>query len=495
MKRVCFLLNNEFTCDNRVEREAKSLVKAGYDVTLIATQDFEKELPKTELREGIQIHRRIRKKLPAFLPVNTRLVRALFAIVFRYRRFDFVHAHDANMLLLGFLLARIWGAKLIYDSHELWESVYHHQREKLHAMRKTAVPVRRTLFKKTLLKIAIPRKTLLKLTSSKKEWIKKVLPFQLGITTNISMNVTSNISMSATMNLSKRMKPKRRSNFKWQLLLLGLMEQLETWLLSRCDALISVNQSLCRLIEAKSRRRIPISVPVRNVAEFYPMPSKEQCRLFHQAFSLSDETQVVLYQGNIAEIRGISKLLNAMELLNDSRIALVLMGPVSPSYLKSLQVRINENSSLRQSVFYKETVFGEELPRWTASANLGIAPILNCRASYYYCLPNKLFEYIQGNLPIAASNFPEMTQLIEDYEIGFTFDPENPEEIALKLREYFDSPELQALYQVNLAQAKSTLHWKNEEKHLIDVYRSLEGLVIPQQKPLRNAEIALSRGC
>lgn len=115
--RVTMLVRNPYTNDTRVEREARTLVSAGYAVTVIA--DSGPGLPERELREGIHVRRMPRRgpNLPGLRFV---------AHVWRLRRAiertdpDIVHAHDADALQSAAPAARRRGAALVYDSHELW---------------------------------------------------------------------------------------------------------------------------------------------------------------------------------------------------------------------------------------------------------------------------------------------------------------------------------------------------------------------------------------
>jgi len=65
MKKVLNLLFNDFTNDNRVLKESRTLQSNGFDVILLATH-FKKELPKEEVIEGFKVRRinvgRIRRK-------------------------------------------------------------------------------------------------------------------------------------------------------------------------------------------------------------------------------------------------------------------------------------------------------------------------------------------------------------------------------------------------------------------------------------------------
>ena len=53
--KVCMLLKNNFTHDARVYKEAKTLVDAGYSVTVVALKD--ETTKETECIDGIHVKR------------------------------------------------------------------------------------------------------------------------------------------------------------------------------------------------------------------------------------------------------------------------------------------------------------------------------------------------------------------------------------------------------------------------------------------------------
>ena len=111
------LVRNPFTNDTRVEREARTLVDAGYPVTIVA--DAGPGLPRTEQRAGATVHRIARRgpKLPLlrFVAHRWRLQSVL-----RNTRPGILHAHDADALQsVGPVAARL-RVPFVYDSHELW---------------------------------------------------------------------------------------------------------------------------------------------------------------------------------------------------------------------------------------------------------------------------------------------------------------------------------------------------------------------------------------
>lgn len=108
--KVCVITSVHNVFDNRIfQKECKTLVKAGYDVTLLAQHD------KSEVVDGgITI-------VPLSGPRN-RFVRMTGTTWQAYRNAlaidaDIYHLHDPELLLIGILL-KLHGKKIIYDMHE-----------------------------------------------------------------------------------------------------------------------------------------------------------------------------------------------------------------------------------------------------------------------------------------------------------------------------------------------------------------------------------------
>jgi len=114
------LVHREITHDNRVQREARALVDAGHAVTVIqlgparpSTRPGGYGFGLVALQPSPALKRRI--PLKAYrLVYGTSVIRAALR-----SRPEVVHAHDAAMLAPGWVVARIAGARLLYDTHEL----------------------------------------------------------------------------------------------------------------------------------------------------------------------------------------------------------------------------------------------------------------------------------------------------------------------------------------------------------------------------------------
>ena len=109
-KKVCILTSVHPVFDDRIfHREAKTLAKAGYDVTLIAQHN------KEEVVSGVKV-----VPLPkprSRLERMTRVVWKLLRLALKEKA-DIYHFHDPELIPIGLVL-KLFGKKVTYDVHEL----------------------------------------------------------------------------------------------------------------------------------------------------------------------------------------------------------------------------------------------------------------------------------------------------------------------------------------------------------------------------------------
>ena len=118
--RVCMLLHKSVVHDSRVRREAKALAADGHEVTVVhlAPADVPAEVSAEGYRVMSALPPRLGRRHLPFAAHRFALMRRFVGAV-RAVRPDVVHAHDAAMLAPGYVGARLTGARLVYDSHEL----------------------------------------------------------------------------------------------------------------------------------------------------------------------------------------------------------------------------------------------------------------------------------------------------------------------------------------------------------------------------------------
>lgn len=110
IKNICILSSVHQAFDVRIfNKEAKTLINSGYNVTLICQHD------KTEVIDGIKIIGLQRPYNRFFRIFRTN--RELFHIA-KKENADIYHFHDPELIIVAILLKMLNGAKLIYDVHE-----------------------------------------------------------------------------------------------------------------------------------------------------------------------------------------------------------------------------------------------------------------------------------------------------------------------------------------------------------------------------------------
>ncbi len=146
MTRIAMIVWNEFRNDARVLKEAQTLQSAGYQVTVFALHTPGVTLEKETLENGTRVVRVARSPLwklrktrtaaPAAAATSGAIgrlspARQALRIVARLwthlglltriacHRAAVVHAHDVNTLPTAWLAARLSGAKVVYDAHEI----------------------------------------------------------------------------------------------------------------------------------------------------------------------------------------------------------------------------------------------------------------------------------------------------------------------------------------------------------------------------------------
>ncbi|MCF8372627.1 MAG: glycosyltransferase [Bacteroidales bacterium] len=182
----------------------------------------------------------------------------------------------------------------------------------------------------------------------------------------------------------------------------------------------------------------------------------------------SKRENVVLYQGSVNVGRGVDLVIKAMKFLEGVEFWVIGSGDVE-----------NEMKALAHSegVADKVKFFGRipfaDLRQYTRQAMVGISLEENRGLNYYYALPNKLFDYIHAGVPILGSDLPEISRIIDSYQVGIVAKSREPEYIAREIRMMLSDQEMRSRWDDNLKEAAHGLCWENEEKELMALFDSI----------------------
>lgn len=121
MSTGLMLLSKPYFGDTRVNRECKSLAASDFSIDVLAWDRCGDGSKVADEEQGIKVELIGPPcKTRAFASFISKLPRFWLACLSaaRKRSFSIVHAHDFDTLPIGFLISKMHGASLIYDSHE-----------------------------------------------------------------------------------------------------------------------------------------------------------------------------------------------------------------------------------------------------------------------------------------------------------------------------------------------------------------------------------------
>jgi len=174
--------------------------------------------------------------------------------------------------------------------------------------------------------------------------------------------------------------------------------------------------------------------------------------------------KILMYQGALNIGRGLELLLETMTHLDNHLLLIIGSGDVESELLEK-----SRKLQLEDKVRFWGRMQPEELQKITPKADLGFSLEEDLGLNYRFALPNKIFDYIQAEVPVIISNLPEMKALIQHYNFGEIITKRNPKDLAFQIESI-----LLKDFKAPLKKAKKDLVWENEKQHLIAIFENLD---------------------
>lgn len=206
-----------------------------------------------------------------------------------------------------------------------------------------------------------------------------------------------------------------------------------------------------------------------SIAEYYRIKYNIYMKVirnvpYYEEYSTSnDETnseKIILYQGAINVGRGLEWVIDAMPLIENAKLVIIGDGDIKNELIKRVEL-----ANLTHCVVFVDKMLPDQLKEYSKQATIGLCLLDNIGLSYYYALPNRIFDYIQARLPILATSFPEITKIVANYNTGILINHYEPEYLADIINQMLENP-----YPTNhFNKLAMQFCWENEEEILISI--------------------------
>jgi glycosyltransferase involved in cell wall biosynthesis len=222
---------------------------------------------------------------------------------------------------------------------------------------------------------------------------------------------------------------------------------LERPIVRRVHSIVTIGDSLAKAISDYYRVKLP--TVVRNCSKYQQRPEVRR------------ESNTVVYVGGISPAYGVEDLVNAMALVERSRLRIV--GPSSDDDRRRL-MRLIERLGLESRIDVLQPVEPKQVLEVAATGEVGMIYFRTDCLNRQLACPNKLFEYIMARVPIVSVSTPDIREIVEGCNIGLVVEDADPKALAVAIGRVIRDKET---YQGNLDACAREYCWENEARKLV----------------------------
>ena len=230
-------------------------------------------------------------------------------------------------------------------------------------------------------------------------------------------------------------------------------QKIEDWILPQLKYCYTV----CQPIADYYNQKYNIEMKVVRNASYYSEPVEEKLLDY-------SGKKIILYQGAVNVGRGLEWVIDAMPLIENAVLLIIGDG----NMLNELKKRV-DNLQLNEKVIFLGRISGTELHKYTPSADLGLCLLENKGLNYYFSLPNRIFDYLHANVPVLATDFPEIANIVRTNNTGILIDHYEPTYLAKVINDFFTK----GFDTSHFAELAKELCWEKEEIVLKSVYAKM----------------------
>jgi glycosyltransferase involved in cell wall biosynthesis len=242
-----------------------------------------------------------------------------------------------------------------------------------------------------------------------------------------------------------------------------LVRMFENLAVRGVDGVVVVNRHLEERFAGKAR-----VVRVANYSRLDVFPRDRQAPEPPEAQS----TPYFVYAGRISDDRGIYECLVALESLGEEGVELLCAGRLGHVSNEPFAALLRRDSTSAHFKYLGHLPY-EAIPPLLEGALAGLL-CFQPTPNNVLGTPNKLFEYMSAGIPVVASDFPFVREVVQEADCGILVQPEDVKDIAAAMgRLLRDREEAARLGRNGLRAVEDRYNWESEEQKLLSLYATL----------------------
>ncbi|WP_132287966.1 glycosyltransferase [Kribbella sp. VKM Ac-2568] len=187
---------------------------------------------------------------------------------------------------------------------------------------------------------------------------------------------------------------------------------------------------------------------------------------------LPADVPLLVYSGGITPVRGIETAIEALPEMPGVHLAVVCVPSTIQPVVDTLRTLAAE-LGVEDRVHYLNPVAPQNVSAFLATADAGLIPMLRA-PNHEMAMPNKLFEYSLGGLPVLVSDMASMKEFVTRTGIGEVFQAGNSADLAKQAKLLLSRPDT---YRERLADPvfQREAAWSGQADKLRTLYTDLLG--------------------
>ena len=240
-----------------------------------------------------------------------------------------------------------------------------------------------------------------------------------------------------------------------------LVSTLERVLIRRADVVITVSDGIAeRLRERYGLAELP--TVVRNLPDPGETDPDFETPDLRADLGVPAGTPLVLHLGAVARDRGGETLVRAAARVPN--VHLLFLGADDSGFAAGL-AEVARAEGIAERVHFRPSAPVEQIRAHVRQASVGVTLLEDTCDNHRLALPNKLFEYLAAEVPVVASDLPEMRRALAGRPATALVDPADPAAVAagieVVLRDEEEVP-------------PSRFEWKEDAGRLARAYERFE---------------------